>query len=317
MNYTLLNAYKNENDFYTRYPLTVIKHLGYNGHIGGQEKAYDMAGVEIRYLSDSTSFNLSLEILGEGFITLFIGDFSIKRILLVDGINEITEPLHERFLNLKPKDYNYPSNLFRIKLETGYKLKNIEIKDINAKPFNSPLKKAVYYGSSFTEGAGSLAIPYSYANISSMLLNVEMLNKGLSGNCLCEKETVDYLNSLNPDFYILEIGCNMRGYMDSQEFSKRVDYLLNTLKDKKVFLISSLEFFVKEFSIFTNPPYHDKNLAFTKIVKDLANKYNIYLIPMTKLMTHFTDVSYDMLHPSQLGHLNIAYNLYNEIRNLI
>lgn len=317
MNYTLINAYYNENDFYTRYPLSVIEHLGYNGHNGGQEKAYDMAGVEIRYLSNSTSFNLSLEIWGEGFITLFIGDFSIKRIQVSNGLNNICEALHERFLNLKPKDYNYPSNLFRIKLETGYKLKKITILDTEAKPYNSQLKKAVYYGSSFTEGAGSLAIPYSYANISSMLLKVEMLNKGLSGNCLCEKETVDYLNSLNPDFYILEIGCNMRGYMDSQEFSKKVDYLLNTLKDKKVFLISSLEFFVKEFSVFTNPPYHDKNLAFTKIVKELANKYNIYLIPMTKLMTNFTDVSYDMLHPSQLGHLNIAYNLYNEIRNLI
>ena len=102
MNYTLLNAYKNENDFYTRYPLTVIKHLGYNGHIGGQEKAYDMAGVEIRYLSDSTSFNLCLDIVGSGFVTLFIGDFSIKRILLVDGINEDgfnPKTLYDNFFN--------------------------------------------------------------------------------------------------------------------------------------------------------------------------------------------------------------------------
>ncbi len=311
MDYTLLNAYFNT-DFYTRYPKDVITSLGYKDHVGGKDKAYDMTGVEIRYLSDKNNFNILLDTVGEGYCTLYIGDYSITRIKLISGTNHIINPIHDRYLELKniPSN-NYPNNLFRIILESGYKLKNIKVLDDTSSPYLSSNKHAVFYGSSFTQGSGSLIYPYCYVNITKELLGIDILNKGLSGNCLCEFETADFLASLNPDFYVLELGCNMRGCMDSLEFEKRIDYLFKTLKetDKPIFVISSLAFFVKEFSIFDNQPYKKLNLSFTKILRKLTKEYQIKLIPMTKLMTDFNDVSYDMLHPSLKGHLNIAYNL--------
>ena len=317
MDYTLINAY-HESYYYTRFPIDIINKLGYMGHNGGQEKAYDMAGVEIRYLSDQNKFLIDLEIEGEGFLSLYIGDFSIKQINLHNGLNEIREVVHDRFIELNPKGKTYPSNLFRIRLEPGYKLSKITLHDKSAKKYNSNLKTCVYYGSSFTEGAGSLSNAYSYANLSTTFLKVDSYNKGLSGNCLCEETTCDYLATLNPDFYILELGCNMRGYMDEDEFYKRVDYLFNSLKGKKVFVISSLTFFVKQFKMFGDKaPYQEKNISFSKILEKLANKYNFVLINMTDLMTELSDVSYDMLHPSQIGHLKIAYNLYLKIKDRI
>ena len=317
MNFTLINAY-HESYYYTRFPIEIINKLGYMGHNGGQEKAFDMAGVEIRYLSSQTKFLIDLEIEGEGFLSLYSGDFSIKRLHLHNGLNEIREPIHDRFIELNPNGKTYPSNLLRIRLEPGYKLSKITLHDKSAREYNSNLKTCVYYGSSFTEGAGSLSNAYSYANLLTTFLKIDSYNKGLSGNCLCEETTCEYLASLNPDFYILELGCNMRGYMDVDEFNKRVNYLFNSLKDKKVFVISSLTFFVKQFKVFgKKAPYQEKNISFSKSLENLANKYNFTLINMSDLMTELRDVSYDMLHPSQIGHLKIAYNLYLKIKDKI
>ena len=94
-------------------------------------------------------------------------------------------------------------------------------------------------------------------------------------------------------------------------------YLLKKIAEtkKKVYIISSLAFFVKEFAVFgPTAPYYKKNINFTKILAKLARKYNLKLIPMTKLMKEFSDVSADMLHPSLKGHLAIATNLAKIIK---
>lgn len=318
MNYTLINAYENQGDYLTRYPLAIINNLGYNGHEGGKEKAYDLAGVEIQYHSKATAFDVTIDTTTEGYASLYIGSFSVGRIKLEAGLNHINQALHERYINLKPDiEGLLPNNLFRIILESGYKVRSIEVLDKTAKAYQDKRPKYCVYGSSFTQGVGSFAYPYCYAALLSNFLNVQILNKGLSGNCLAESSTADYLASLDVDAYILELGCNMRGYMDEQEFEKRIDYLLKKIAEtkKKVYIISSLAFFVKEFAVFgPTAPYYEKNINFTKILAKLARKYNLKLIPMTKLMKEFSDVSADMLHPSLKGHLAIATNLAKIIK---
>lgn len=312
MQYTITNTYKNKT-YYTRILENVIPYLSEKGQI----KAYDMAGVKILYNSPSTAFNLEIEIEGEGYCSLYVNNLSVTRISLTNGKNVINYPLHERFINLfAKKDNNF---CFKVLLESNYKLKEVKILDEFADATNISQRNVVLYGSSFTQGVGAFAYPYCYANILGELLNINILNKALSGSCLCEKEMVDYLATLNPDFYIFELGCNMRGVMDEKEFAKRIEYLFKTIKttNKKVFIISSLDFFVKEFAIFKNPPYHERNILFVNILKELAEKYGYTLISMTKLMTKFENVSYDMLHPSITGHLNIAYNLASILKTLI
>lgn len=319
MNYTIFNGELTNDNFIYRYPTEYIEQLGYKTKIEGREKAKRPTGVEIRFKTKAKDFSISFYSTAKGFVDFYIGDFSIKRAEIIEGQNEIEASLHERFTTLgNKKTKRFPEDVFRVQFEAGGYIKDVKIScSENIEPYTSNLKKVVLYGSSISEGAGSFAYPYSWANILANELNIDILNKGLSGNCLCEESTVDYLKSLNPDAYLLELGCNMRGCMDENEFEKRIDYLFNTLSstNKPIYVISTLLFFKKQFAIFKEKePYKKENRSFTQIIKRLAKKYNITVISMNKLMREFTDVSYDMLHPSIMGHLHIGTHLAKELK---
>lgn len=317
-NYTIFNGELTDNNYIYRYPLSYIEKLGYKTKIEGREKAKRPTGVEIRFNTKAESFKITFFSTLAGFVNFYIGDFSIKRVEIKEGYNEIETSLHERFLTLGKKvTKRFPEDVFRVQFEAGGYIKDVKIScEENIEPYKSDLKQVVLYGSSISEGAGSFAYPYSWANILANELKIDILNKGLSGNCLCEESTVEYLKSLNPDAYLLELGCNMRGCMDENEFEKRIDYLFNTLSSTKkpIYVISTLLFFKKQFVIFKEKePYKKENRSFTKIIKNLAQKYNIIVLDMSKIMREFTDVSHDMLHPSIMGHLHIGMNLAKKL----
>ena len=60
----------------------------------------------------------------------------------------------------------------------------------------------------------------------------DVMNKGLSGSCLCEAEVADYLAELPVDVLSLEIGVNMVLFFDEEETRKRVWYLFRNVKEK-------------------------------------------------------------------------------------
>lgn len=316
-----------------RYPQKVIKTLGYLDRTKGQEKAVVPAHCELRFHTLAKEIEIELEALdSDGFVTCTFGDFEIGRFqLTANEITKITLSKHDRFIELNPTAQHcqrrFSPDLVRVIFENGPKVRlvNINTSDEDYELPNDnqmPKRKVLVYGSSISQGAGSHSLLNSYAQTFANYANVDILNKGLSGACFCEKETVDYLSSIDCDLFLYELGCNMRGCMTIDEFKERVEYLISKTREqnptKPIVILSILDFFREKFTIFDNPPYHEFNQKAPEILKEISNKYNnVAIIHANELMTDITCISYDMLHPSEWGHRNMGINLANKIKNLL
>ncbi len=299
----------------------LIPKLGYKNHIGGQEKALCATGIEIRIVLNKSNLHFKFHSNAPGKLTLYIGSYSIEEKNVNIGLNEFNIGLHERYISYSPKpSVEYPDNMFRIVFGRGYQVTEFEIDDEDSLEFTLNKPKMVAYGSSFTEGVGSFSYEYSYINILRNSLHIDILNKALSGNCLCELEMAEYLKSLDADYYLLELGMNMRGMMDEKEFSKRVSAFLEVLTSakKKIIIISSVDFFKEKYQIYKEQdPYYERNTLYSNELHCIAKKYNIPLIPLSELLDSYEDISSDMLHPSAYGHVKFGINLANVVKKFI
>ena len=304
-----------------RFDDELIKKLGYKDHKKGQEKALHATGVEVRITKENCKLNLSFTSDNDGKIIFYIGQYAIKEESVKKGVNDFNIELHERFINYNPKPKSiYPNNMFRIIFGKGYQVSNFKIDETNSLPSSLNIPKIVAYGSSFTEGVGAFSYQNAYISILKDILQVDILNKALSGSCLCEKEMANYLASIDTDYYLLELGMNMRGMMDNDEFEDRVDYLLSTLAKtkRKIFIISSVDFFKEKFSIYKEiDPYFERNISYSNTLNKLAKKYNIILFKLSNLIYDYCDISADMLHPSPIGHIKIGTLLATHLKKIL
>lgn len=309
------------NNRLARFDDSLIPKLGYENHIGGQEKALCATGIEIRIVLNKPELNFKFHSNAPGKLVLYIGSYSIEEKNVNVGLNEFKICLHDRYVSYNPKPSgDYPNNMFRIIFGKGYQVTDFEIDDRDSIDFSLDKPKMVAYGSSFTEGVGAFSYEYSYINVLKNILNIDILNKALSGNCLCELEMAEYLKGIDTDCYLLELGMNMRGMMDEKEFSKRVSAFLNVLvsTNKKIFIISSVDFFKEKYQIYKEQdPYYERNILYSNVLHDIAKKYNIPLIPLSDLLDSYSDISSDMLHPSAYGHLKLGLNLAKILKDFI
>lgn len=305
-----------------RYPEAVIEQLGYKESIKGKEKAKIPAMVEIQVLSYSKTLQIKLKALDAHMkVFCYIDDFQNgEAILNQDESRTLEFKIHDRMANLYENIYSNKPYLWRIILGNGTRVvfQDIEVEDTY--PIE-PQIPWVLYGSSISQGAGALDIVNSYAFLAKQALKIDILNKGLSGSCLLEKATVDYLASLSCKGYILEIGANVRGLMDNETFKQAFSYLIDTLAKKKcpIIVISILDMFENLYKDFKEIPYHERNVEFIQTIKDKINSMNlsyIHLASSADWMKEIDGISADMLHPSNKGHLFLANGLIEELRKI-
>lgn len=312
--------------FLYRFPKTLIPHLGYQTNQKGKQKALTSSGVEIRILTSSPVLTIDLLAVSEStFVMTYIGDFEYKRFFLPkDQVISVEIQHHDRMIRMdenKLPHRRFSSNMYRILAEgadtVGYKLKS----DLFHETLSvfKPDTCICAYGSSITQGVGASSNMNSYLQTFANYANLEVLNKGMSGSCLCEKEMVDFLATVSCDAYLLELGCNMRGVMDQQEFQKRVTYLLQTLQqtNRPIFLIDMLSFFNRAYA-HLEAEYKQISLDFSQILSDLSKQFpSVHLILSSDLLEDVTCISYDMLHPSEYGHQIMGRNLAKVIKQYL
>lgn len=305
-----------------RYPEDVIQHLGYGDSIKGQEKAKIPAMVEIKVLSYSKTLHIKLKALDAHMkVFCYIDDFQNGEAILNQNESTTLEfKVHERMEKLYQDIYQNKPYLWRIVLGNGSRILFENLEAGTLYPIQKELSW-VLYGSSISQGAGALDIVNCYAFLTQQALKTNILNKGLSGSCLLEKTTVDYLATLSCKGYILEIGANVRGLMDKETFQNAFVYLIDTLSKKNcpIFVISILDMFESLYQNFREIPYHEKNIEFIDIIKtkiDSMNNSNIHLLSSADWMKEIDGISADMLHPSNKGHLFLSNGLIEELRKL-
>jgi len=165
------------------------------------------------------------------------------------------------------------------------------------------------YGSSITNSDAR-----GYPHQAARLLGVDVMNMGLSGACHMEPEMIDYLCDLDFDFATCELGVNMRGNFDRNEFERRASYLFDTFErrhgGKPLGIITPFPNF-DHFSPKESVTQKRQN-EFSEILRDLvkaSGNPGIFLIEGEEVLSRFTGLRIDLLHPSEFGQIHMGIEL--------
>lgn len=317
-----------------RFPSEVRNSLGHIEHERGRFYSQIPVGCEIRFVTEAKFIRISLSMLeGDGRIFVYKGNFLHSSHILKAGI---VTTLH---LEEPPKwsdtiaealsEYTFSSNVWRIVFSKDccVNFHNIETfgHEIRCpKEDEVPKIKWLAYGSSITFGGNTTVYNNAYVQQTSRRLNIDVLNKGIAGSCFCDKCVADYIAKSDEwNFATLELGVNMVGRFEPNEFEQRARYLVNTIIDnnpgKPVAVISIFPngyLYTKN----SESKTHKNNITFNsileKIVKEM-NKNNLYFIDGKDVLTDFSGLSTDLLHPSDHGHIIMGENLSRILKPIV
>lgn len=211
----------------------------------------------------------------------------------------------------------YDPHLVRFILPYGPGIQYLRIDgDIEPpRPEQLPAHCALHYGSSITYGSHAHRPTGIWPSRLAQRMGWDLLTLGTGGSAMFEPQIADYIASRQDwTTAVLEIGVNMLGTFEADQFRQRVEYFIETIvnahPDKMIFCLDIL------------PSARDlkpdnKHRIFRKIVRETVEKQNllnVVHIDATTLITDLRSLSTDMVHPSPAGQEEIALNLYNHIR---
>jgi len=309
-----------------RYDLKTINVLDNGGDKLGAYAASYSNECEMRFVTKKKSIKIFLSTLeAEGRINVYNGDYYNSTYILEQGkINCINLNVNDRLYNSKEekKDRRFDKNVWRIvfikrftAIYHGINVGNCKIRP----PFKKELPKKTFlvYGSSVTFGAISgRESDLSHMQILARKLKYQVINKGMPGSCFGEKAITDLIKNINDvDFYIYELGGNMRVRYTVDEFKERFNYLLDeTIKHHPNRLI----FIIDVYWQLRHIPSENHEIVnkvidgYNKVMYDYVNKSNnknLILIDNKKILPDYSLMCADMIHPSPYGSIIMGENL--------
>lgn len=183
------------------------------------------------------------------------------------------------------------------------------------RPEQTPPRKCLCYGSSITHGFRTIRPTGSYAQRMTQFLGVDLINLGFGGGAHLEREMAEYVaGRTNWDFATLEMGINLIGGIDVEEFARRVDVFLTTIAQ------SHPDNWVLCMDLFTcrwDVSGDSKVGAFRKVVRDKIKQLHmpkLVYVPGYEILTSVSGLTIDLVHPSPQGMEEMAVNLSRLIR---
>lgn len=278
-------------------------------HSAGCEIRCRLAGpsatLRLRACQDATSKQ------GGGLAQILFGDFSSAIFPVGTELVtlEIKAPDYAALERAAPSSAFHP-RLLRILLPTHAAMSQIEIDGdiLPPEPGDVPARRLLIYGSSITQGNGSLTTRDSWAGRCANRLGVDLVNLGFGGGCHCEPEMADYLAQRDDfDLAVLETGINMRD-LDPGVTDERIAHLLRTFAAahprKPVFCVGVFPCandFIHQ--------YGGRVQQMREVVKAVVAEVNspfFRYLDGTKSLDPFRDLSTDLVHPSPTGMTSIG-----------
>ena len=291
-------------------------------------------GCEVRFVSDARHLWVTMgAYVRDVHLTVFCGDIVYKKITIEQGkkstfqldANVPFSGLAEGVLEKYRQRFSH--NVWRIYVDD--EMSHCVFYDVTAldgfvrPPQKSevPQKKWLAYGSSITHGAITCDTSISYIQHAARNLFVDVLGKGMSGSCFCEKEMANYFAREEWDFATLEIGANMYQSFKNKDFKKRAQYLIQTLHEEKPDnLIIVITPYPTISSLGNNQDLVSKRNDFVKILEELVENIhsdNVIIVSGNEIMDSISYLSADLVHPSEYGHVRMGENLADILKNLI
>jgi len=321
--------------YLARFPEALRSKLGSVGPLAAEESSC----LEIRFVTDATMIRLSvtnLEPNSKGAnlskVHVYKGDFLKATHTLERGvINQIEVMSFGGFGDMPEENlYNnyFSPNVWRfVFVECTPMLHEINTYGFELRPPTAqekPKLKMLSYGSSITHH-GSEIDGYSYVHHAARRLKVDILGKGTGGSCFCDNGMADFFtNECEWDFATLELGVNMIGSFETEEFRSRVAYMLKTLSAKHP------QKHIWAIDIFSNYFDYDSKLidseaairqrAFRETVKEEVARINstyVHYLPGREVQPDLDGLSADFLHPSFWGHQKMGERLAEVIQRVL
>lgn len=325
-----------------RFPRALRERLSALGRLVSQESA----GCELRFVTEAESIRLSVSSLPSSLapwelhnqdLFVFKGAFFHSHLRLEPGkvnhihLTDIGGTVRNAFLALKPEvrdtDY-FAHTVWRVmfgrypavfhELDTyGYPVRP-------PAPGEKPRRRMLCYGSSITHGASPTLYHLCYVQVAARLMKADALNQGLSGSCLCEKEMADYLASRDDwDLATLELGVNMRGSFSPDQFRTRSRYLLERIiaehPDRPIVLITIFPNAQSPENARDAGQVQQTQMAFDEILREAVRELrhpNLHLIEGRDVLTDYSGITKDLIHPGDYGHMEMGRNLAARIGEL-
>lgn len=300
----------------------------------GKMVAEDSAGIELRFVTESPCFRISL-----GSRPPFLDpwehhgpEIAILRGAFVHSIHRL-EPgrvnhIHvtnfsgsDPFLESTGKEISHAGfspNVWRIFLGRCANIfYGLETFGHSVRPpltEETPAQCWLAYGSSITNGAAASLHLNSYVYHAARAAGLDVRNLGLSGSCLCEPEVAEFLGAQGDcPVFTLEVGVNMRGSVEPEDFRTRVEGLLEKVHraDRQVFLVT----------VYPNYAPGDlerRQKAYCEALREIhasGRWTGLGLIEGGSVLDSPGDLTTDLIHPSDYGHARMGRNLGDILRH--
>jgi hypothetical protein len=296
-------------------------------------KAMDPVGCEVRFVTDAPSVEVhlsssALSDFPQPRIRIFRGNLHCHDVPLNPGTHQ-TIRIHSpsAFLSVQKKALNkggFSSDVWRLAADRGGVLCLHGVDAFGREirpPRSSELPKIDWlaYGSSITNSSLD-----GYPHIAARLLNISVQNKGLGGSCHYEPQLIDWMaEGCNWNFATLEIGVNMRSGYTQEEFTARIRHALERFADTGRPVVAITVFpncRTQGIALDTRDLSAVRESEFNAIVKKEVDRLkirNLHFVEGKRILSDFSALSGDLLHPSGYGHVLMGMNLARILRRII
>lgn len=184
-----------------------------------------------------------------------------------------------------------------------------------------PAKTLMTYGSSITVGMDAMTSSTAWATMLARRLKWDLLNKGFAGSCMLEYDMAEYLARLGEqnayDAGILELGINAMAYPEEKVYDRVENILCQVVgrnPDKPFFVVSPF--------LAPNDWAGDgeNGRKWRRIIPEVVEKLSYVNLTYINGRDILNDVSLfaaDGLHPSVYGHMEIAANMYDRVKEVL
>ena len=308
-----------------RVPESVRTHLNERA----QQRMLAAAATEIRFVTSGDRVKVKLSSNAGTELIPFYGPLQGKeRIRIPEEPTEIEieRPARLSGINQETKGrFHFSPNVWRLTLRgEGVRFHGIEGDGLRPPtPEELPKLRYLSYGTSITHGAAATAGHLTYVAQTAWRLKADLINLGVGGSAWCEPELADYMAERDDwDIATLALSVNMiGGGFSDDEFRERVAYMIDRVAgsdpSRPVACITIYPHF-RDFA--DEPEAADRSERFRGILREAVaglKHSNVTLIEGPELLTDPAGLTVDLIHPGDLGMIQMGENLAKRLSALL
>lgn len=295
-----------------------------------------VANVELRFILEGPSVKLTLSAGSPEGLKMFVfwSGFQERAFYTIsDQPTTIQLSLPDRYVELDPKHCQatgYAKKLVRCMFTGnpdvalfyhGHDQGDISLPSIE----DTPKKRLLAYGTSITHGAKLSGPHLTYPYQTARHLGMDVINLGAAGAAFCEKAMADHI-AARQDWDVVTLGLSVNMYSNEaysfEQFKERASYMVKTIAEAHpnqwVFCITLFPFF-DDVGVYREGSSKNAE-AYRQALRDLVAEGhygNVHLLEGKDLLTDFTLLAPDLIHPNDMGMIQIANNLSKSIKEYL